>query len=127
MNDSYERKSIRRSTAAKSAATAQRIKVRNLEQKRRVKQKKEDEWIPTQEELLEEAKITEEENLQSLEKYQRLENEKKSRRIVKKVFSGPMIRYHSMRMPVIEQIEDSAQSVEITVDEPMSTEESEKK
>lgn len=61
-----ERKSIRKSTAAKSAATAQRIKVRNLEQKKKVKKPKEEEWVPTQEELLEEAKITEQENLASL-------------------------------------------------------------
>lgn len=61
-----ERKSIRKSTAAKSAATAQRVKVRNLEQKKKVKRPKEDEWVPTQEELLEEAKITELENIKSL-------------------------------------------------------------
>lgn len=64
-----ERKSIRKSTAAKSAATAQRIKVRNLEQKKKIKRPREEEWIPTQEELLEEAKITEQENLQSLGKH----------------------------------------------------------
>lgn len=122
-NYSYERKSIRRSTAAKSAATAQRIKVRNLEQKRRVRKHKEEEWVPTQEELLEEAKITEEENLQSLEKYQRLENEKKSRRSVKKVYSGPMVRYHSTRMPVVEVKE---QPMEITVDECSNQENTEK-
>lgn len=61
-----ERKSIRKSTAAKSAATALRVKVRNLEQKKKVKKPKEEEWVPTQEELLEEAKITEQENLASL-------------------------------------------------------------
>lgn len=61
-----ERKSVRKSTAAKSAATAQRIKVRTLEEKKKVKKPKEEEWVPTQEELLEEAKITEQENLASL-------------------------------------------------------------
>lgn len=64
-----ERKSIRKSTAAKSAATALRVKVRNLEQKKKVKKPKEEEWVPTQEELLEEAKITEQENLASLGEY----------------------------------------------------------
>lgn len=59
-------RNIRKSTVAKSAATAQRIKVRDLEQKKKVKKPKEEEWIPTQEELLEEAKITEIENLKSL-------------------------------------------------------------
>jgi vacuolar protein sorting-associated protein 72 len=98
----YERKSIRKSTAAKSAATAQRIKVRNLEQKKKIKRPKEEEWIPTQEELLEEAKITELENIKSLEKYQKMESEKKSKRTVKKVINGPVIQYKSVRMPVIE-------------------------
>lgn len=64
-----ERKSIRKSTAAKSAATAERIQIRNQEQKKKVKRPKEDEWIPTQEERLQEAKITELENMQSLGRY----------------------------------------------------------
>ncbi|XP_017773451.1 PREDICTED: vacuolar protein sorting-associated protein 72 homolog [Nicrophorus vespilloides] len=101
-----ERKSIRKSTAAKTAATAQRIKVRNLEQKRRPKRAREEEWIPTQEELLEEAKITEEENIQSLEKYQKLENEKKTKKISKKTYNGPIIKYQSLRMPLIEELDD---------------------
>lgn len=61
-----ERKSIRKSTAVKSAATAQRIKERTAQGKRRKIVRSEDVWKPTQEELLEEAKITEEENLKSL-------------------------------------------------------------
>lgn len=61
-----ERKSIRKSTAAKSAETAQRIKVRDLEQRKKIKKPVIEEWVPTQEELLEEAKITELENLRSL-------------------------------------------------------------
>lgn len=44
------------------------MKVRTLEQKRKVRKHKEEEWVPTQEELLEEAAITETENLQSLGK-----------------------------------------------------------
>ncbi|CAH0559673.1 unnamed protein product [Brassicogethes aeneus] len=106
-NDSYERKSIRKSTAAKSAATAQRIKVRNLEQKKKVKKPKEEEWIPTQEELLAEAKITEVENIMSLEKYQKMESEKKTKRSDKKAFTGPVIQYKSTRMPVIKDINSS--------------------
>lgn len=58
----------------------------------------------TQEELLEEAKITEELNLQALENYQRLELEKKSRRVVKTSQRGPMIRYHSLTMPLVEEL-----------------------
>jgi vacuolar protein sorting-associated protein 72 len=65
-----ERKSIRRSTAAKSAATLQRLKERTEEGRRRRgrRARAQDEWRPTQEELLEEAKITEQENLKSLGK-----------------------------------------------------------
>jgi vacuolar protein sorting-associated protein 72 len=65
-----ERKSIRRSTAAKSAATLQRLKERTEEGRRRKgrRARAQDEWRPTQEELLEEAKITEQENLKSLGK-----------------------------------------------------------
>lgn len=70
-NISLERKSIRRSTAAKSAATLQRLKERTEEGRRRKgrRARARDEWQPTQEELLEEAKITEQENLKSLGKY----------------------------------------------------------
>lgn len=99
-----ERKSIRKSTAAKSAATLQRIKVRDQEQKKKVKKPKEEEWVPTQEELLEEAKITELENIESLEKYQKLETEKKIKRPTKRIYSEPVIRYESIRLPLIEDI-----------------------
>lgn len=72
------------------------------------KRPREEEWIPTQEELLEEAKTTELENLKSLEKYQKLENEKKTRRIIKKAYNGPLIKYTSTRMPLIEELETEA-------------------
>ncbi|KAJ8961634.1 hypothetical protein NQ314_005886 [Rhamnusium bicolor] len=118
-NEPYERKSIRKSTAAKSAATLQRIKVRDLEQRKKVKKPKEEEWIPTQEELLEEAKITELENIKSLEKYQKMESEKKTKRPVKKVYSGPMIQYKSTRMPIIEEIDTSESTVKQENSNPM--------
>lgn len=60
------RKSFRKSTAAKSAATLSRMKQRVEAEKRKPKIVKVEEYIPTQEELLEEAKITEKENLKSL-------------------------------------------------------------
>ncbi|XP_071566109.1 vacuolar protein sorting-associated protein 72 homolog [Temnothorax nylanderi] len=99
--DSIERKSIRRSTAAKSAATQKRLRERNEDQRRKVKVVKHDIWKPTQEELLEEALQTEELNVKSLEKYQKLENEKKTTRTVRKTHTGPMIRYQSVSMPVM--------------------------
>lgn len=57
---------MRKSTIAKTTETQQRVKVRDELQRARPKPSKYDDWIPTQEELLEEALITEEENLASL-------------------------------------------------------------
>lgn len=63
---------------------------------------KTDERLPTQEELLEEAAQTEKENLKSLERFRRMELEKKKIRPIKgTTYTGPIIRYHSMSMPVI--------------------------
>lgn len=58
--------SVRKSTAAKTSATEQRIRVRDEALRKKPKVSKEGDYIPTQEELLEEAMITEEENLASL-------------------------------------------------------------
>jgi len=94
------RKSIRASTALKSEETRHRIKEQNEAKKK--KKKTRDEYVmPTQEELLEEALITEEENLKSLEKFLKLESEKKKTRPTKRTFTGPVIRYYSTTMPVI--------------------------
>lgn len=94
--------SLRKSTALKSAATEHRIKARTEAAKKKPKSSKSDDWIPTQEELLEEALITEEENLASLEKFKQMEIEKKKTRPTKRIFTGPTIRYHSLSMPLIE-------------------------
>lgn len=62
-----ERKSIRASTAIKTEAT--KIRLQELDDEKRKRKRKAvrvKEHIPTQEELLEEAKITEAENLKSL-------------------------------------------------------------
>ncbi|CAD1474087.1 unnamed protein product [Heterotrigona itama] len=99
--ESSGRKSIRRSTAAKSAATQRRLTERNEHQKRKTRIIRHDTWKPTQEELLEEALQTEQINMKSLEKYQKLENEKKNTRTVRKAQTGPMIRYQSLAMPVM--------------------------
>lgn len=59
--------------------------------------------IPTQEELLAEAEQTAKENLLSLEKFRRMELEKKKVRPSKgTTYVGPIIRYHSVSMPVIQ-------------------------
>jgi hypothetical protein len=43
--------------------------------------------------------------------------EKKKTRTVKKAFQGPVIRYHSMSMPLIEVIRQEQHESPITVDE----------
>lgn len=60
------RKSFRKSTAAKTAATQSRMKQRVEAEKRKPKVVKVEEYIPTQEELLEETETTEKENIKSL-------------------------------------------------------------
>ncbi|XP_058806864.1 vacuolar protein sorting-associated protein 72 homolog [Phymastichus coffea] len=99
--DPMEKRSIRHSTTAKSTATLKRLKERTEDQRKRVKLIRYDDYKPTQEELLEEARLTEEINLKSLEKYQRLENEKKNTRVIRKTNIGPMIKYQSFSMPVL--------------------------
>lgn len=49
----------------------------------------------TQEELLEEAKITEQYNIESLQILQKLEEEKKKFHLFKPIITGPRIIYHS--------------------------------
>lgn len=57
----------------------------------------------TQEELLAECEETEKENISSLEKFRRMELEKKRCRPTKSTtYTGPIIRYHSTSMPVID-------------------------
>lgn len=99
---SRERKSIRQSTAVKSAETQQRIKIRSELKKK--KPKKVEEKVLTQEELLEEALITEKENLKSLERFEQSELERKKIRPIKKSITGPVIRYHSFSVPLITEV-----------------------
>jgi vacuolar protein sorting-associated protein 72 len=101
-SDDYSKKSLRKSTAAKSAATQHRLKVRTEAEKNKPKVVKVYEEMPTQEELLEEAAQTEKENILSLEKFRRLELEKKKVRPTKgTTYTGPIIRYHSVSMPIV--------------------------
>uniref|UniRef100_A0A2A4K2T5 Vacuolar protein sorting-associated protein 72 homolog n=1 Tax=Heliothis virescens TaxID=7102 RepID=A0A2A4K2T5_HELVI len=102
LDTSVERKSIRQSTAVKSAETQQRIKIRSELKKK--KPKKVEDRMPTQEELLAEALITEKENLKSLERFEQIELERKKIRPTKKTITGPIIRYHSFAVPLIEEI-----------------------
>lgn len=102
LSDDYSKKSLRKSTAAKSAATQHLLKARREAEKLKPKVVKVDERMPTQEELLEEANQTEKENILSLEKFRRMELEKKKVRPTKgTTYTGPIIRYHSVSMPIV--------------------------
>lgn len=118
-----EKKKLRNTTSEKSKAREERDKQREARAKmlkdmaahKRVSEVRR----LTQEELLEEAKITEEENVKSLENYQRMELERKKSRISKQIHKGPIIRYHSLTMPLIEELPPEP---EISVDEDNSGE-----
>lgn len=108
------RKSFRKSTALKTAATQSRVKQRTEEEKKKKKYIKVTEYIPTQEELLAEAVETEKENTKSLEKFMRLEMEKKRSRPTKRQPTGPIIRYHSTSLPLIEDLDGKAIALNTT-------------
>lgn len=94
--------SLRHSTALKSAATQHRVKERKEAMRKRVKSYRIVDVMPTQKELLAEAETTAKENLASLERFKKMEIEKKKVRPTKRVNPGPIIRYHSLSMPAIE-------------------------
>ncbi|XP_031641182.1 vacuolar protein sorting-associated protein 72 homolog [Contarinia nasturtii] len=94
--------SLRHSTALKSAATQHRVKERKEAMRKRVKNYRIVDVMPTQKELLAEAETTAKENLASLERFKKMEIEKKKVRPTKRVNPGPIIRYHSLSMPAIE-------------------------
>lgn len=95
---SYERKSIRQSTAVKSQETIERIKERDSNIKR-IKPKPPEE-MPSQQELLEEAKLTEEENLKSLEKFEKLELARKQTRAKPRVSYLTSVKFLSTSCPL---------------------------
>lgn len=95
-------RSFRDSTRKKTEET-----IKNIQTGKRKKKKKNrnlEAWRQlTQEEMLEEAKVTEEENLKSLEIYQRLESEKLSKiKQIKKTLPTPYVTYYSTTMPIID-------------------------
>lgn len=91
--------SLRHSTALKSAATQHRVKERKEAMRKRVKAYRIVDVMPTQKELLAEAETTAKENLASLERFKKMEIEKKKVRPTKRINPGPIIRYHSLSMP----------------------------
>jgi len=105
------RLTTRASTALKTSETIKILKQRDAESRRKklkLKKKQKVERKLTQEEILEEAKITEKMNLESLKKYEEMELEAKRRatRSGDRTVKGPAIRYHSMTMPLIEEIKN---------------------
>lgn len=103
------REGLRKSTRTLTVSKAEELKQRQHEEKqKRSKQQQPKPKAPpgmrrlTQEELLAEAKITEEHNLASLAAYQRLEADRKKTKIQKVTYKGPLIRYCSLSMPVVD-------------------------
>lgn len=124
INAAAPREGLRKSTRTLTVSKAEELKQKQHEEKeKRNKQKQQKFKAPpgmrrlTQEELLAEAKITEEENLASLAAYQRLEADRKKTKIVKVTHKGPLIRYCSLSMPVVEIHEPILKVDEIEKDE----------
>ncbi|KAM4665248.1 vacuolar protein sorting-associated protein 72 homolog [Discoglossus pictus] len=105
------RKHMRQSTTEHTRQTFLRIQERQV-QSRKKKGPHPDRPL-TQEELLEEAKITEEINIRSLENYERLEADKKKHVQKKRRCIGPTIRYHSVVMPLITEVNVKEENVDI--------------
>ncbi|XP_030921585.1 vacuolar protein sorting-associated protein 72 homolog [Geospiza fortis] len=102
---------MRQSTTEHTRQTFLRLRERQVQSKRK-KGGTSYERPLTQEELLEEAKITEEINLRSLENYERLEADKKKQVQKKRKIVGPVIRYWSLTMPLLPEPHDDPVDVE---------------
>ncbi|XP_077993620.1 vacuolar protein sorting-associated protein 72 homolog [Glandiceps talaboti] len=105
--------SLRKSTRQRTQEASLRQKERD-ERSKKLKEMQANRKQPemrrlTQEELLAEAKVTEELNLASLRAYERLELEKKKNKLQKKAYKGPIIKYHSVTMPLIEELAETSQ------------------
>ncbi|KYO19674.1 vacuolar protein sorting-associated protein 72 homolog [Alligator mississippiensis] len=106
------RKHMRQSTTEHTRQTFLRLQERQVQSKRKKGGPNYDRPL-TQEELLEEAKITEEINLRSLENYERLEADKKKQVQKKRKCVGPLIRYHSVTMPLITDLGVKEENVDV--------------
>ncbi|XP_053330621.1 vacuolar protein sorting-associated protein 72 homolog [Spea bombifrons] len=105
------RKHMRQSTTEHTRQTFLRVQERQV-QSRKKKGPHPDRPL-TQEELLEEAKITEEINIRSLENYERLEADKKKQVLKKRRCTGPTIRYQSVAMPLITEVTVKEENVDV--------------
>uniref|UniRef100_S4RYS6 Vacuolar protein sorting-associated protein 72 homolog n=1 Tax=Petromyzon marinus TaxID=7757 RepID=S4RYS6_PETMA len=107
------RKAMRHSTAECTRQTYLRVKEREELPKRQRKRQYEESGRVSQQQLLAEAKITEELNLRSLENYERLEADKKKQVLKKHHYTGPVIRYHSLTMPLITELPIKEENVDV--------------
>ncbi|XP_018429180.1 PREDICTED: vacuolar protein sorting-associated protein 72 homolog [Nanorana parkeri] len=105
------RKQMRQSTTEHTRQTFLRMQERQV-QSRKKKGPHPDRPL-TQEELLQEAKITEEINIRSLENYERLEADKKKQVQKKRPCVGPTTRYHSVTMPLITDLSVKEENVDV--------------
>ncbi|XP_048452784.1 vacuolar protein sorting-associated protein 72 homolog [Rhincodon typus] len=107
------RKSVRQSTTEHTRLTYLRVQERQVQPRRLRKAPHAETRQLTQEELLAEAKVTEEINLRSLENYERLEADKKKQVLKKRKCVGPTIRFHSVTMPLITEINVKEENVDV--------------
>ncbi|RNA08325.1 vacuolar sorting-associated 72 -like protein [Brachionus plicatilis] len=101
-----DNKSVRSSTARKREELIQRQEEREAAKRHKTRKTASVDMEYrrlTQQELLEEAKITEQINLASLDAYQKMELEKKKKTVNKSSIKGPIIRYHSVAMPMLDE------------------------
>ena len=110
-------KKFRESTRRNARETEHRLRVaqKESEKRRKIGQKNDNEYRQlTQAEMLREAKKTEQINLKSLERYRKLELEKsKKSKVVKEAPKGPFVRYQSVTMPLIEEIDSEEQNKQV--------------
>ncbi|KAM8920681.1 vacuolar protein sorting-associated protein 72 homolog [Pelodytes ibericus] len=107
------RKHMRQSTTEHTRQTFLRVQERQVQSRKINKKGPHADRPLTQEELLQEAKITEEINIRSLENYERLEADKKKHVMKKRHCVGPTIRYHSVAMPLITELNVKEENVDV--------------
>ena len=113
-NNGPMRKSSRKSTATNSLMTIIRQKERESDKKKKEITRKPATGVRrlTQEELMKLAEKTERKNLKSLEKYQRLEANRKKVAVKKKTFEGPTVKFMSMAVPILDKSNSSSEASE---------------
>ena len=109
--DDQGARKLRKSTQEASVGFKRRFEEEELMRRKRKKQTfHRKDRIMTQAELLEEAKWTEIKNLASLEAYTRMVEERKKVKLKKKVWTGPMVKYLSLTMPLLTQVVSGGES-----------------